>query len=108
MAPPTPARPGEIWDHRFHLAADARPPAGATLGALGADAARLRRAAPLPAAVLRTLPALRRGNSLAAVPHLLYPDPVTCGAVTLTFSPRRPAAGAPFAPAGEAGRGNVR
>jgi len=67
-----------------------------TIGALGADSARLRRWSRLPAAVLQTLPALRRGNSLVAVPHLLYPDAATCVAVRVVFSPRRPAAGAPF------------
>jgi len=108
MAPPMPAAPDAIWDGRFRLAAAATPHPDATIGALGAESRRLRRFSPLPAAVLQTLPAIRRGNCLAAVPHLLYPDPDTCAAVPLTFSPRQPAAGAPFAPAGEAGRGNVR
>ena len=114
MAPPVAAQPGATWDGRFRLARHATPLPETTIGALGADAARLRRHSPLPAAVLHALPALRRGNCLVAVPHLLYPDADTCAAVTLTFSPRRPAAGAPFAPPGElaapgvAGRGNVR
>ena len=106
------AVPGAIWDGRFRLAAHAAPWADATIGALGADAARLRRFSPLPAAVLQTLPAVLRGNCLAAVPHLLYPESNVCAAVPLTFSPRRPAAGAPFAapgslPPGGEGRSNV-
>jgi len=99
IGPPVPARPGAIWDGRFHLAADATPPDGTTIGALGADAARLRRHSDLPASVLRTLPALRRGNSLVAVPHLDYPSRECCAGLRLTFVPRRPAAGAPFLPA---------
>jgi tRNA(Ile)-lysidine synthase len=106
MAPPVAARPGTVWDGRFRLHADAAPPADTTIGALGADAAYLRRWSPLPSAVLRTLPALRRGNSLVAVPHLFYPDRATCFAVPVVFSPQRPAAGAPFVPAAESG-GNV-
>ena len=99
MAPPVAARPGVVWDSRFRLAADARPAAGMTLGALGADAARLRRMSPLPAAVLWTLPALRQGNFLAAVPHVDYPEPTICAGLRVWFSPPRPAAGAPFLPA---------
>ncbi|HVC61091.1 MAG TPA: tRNA lysidine(34) synthetase TilS [Acetobacteraceae bacterium] len=105
LAPPVAARPGAVWDGRFRVQAGATPPDDATIGALGADAARLRRA-PLPAAVLQTLPAVRRGNSLVAVPHLFYPDRAACAAVPLAFSPRRPAAGAPFLPVPEPG-GNV-
>ncbi|MGA3401535.1 MAG: tRNA lysidine(34) synthetase TilS [Acetobacteraceae bacterium] len=106
MAPVVAARPGAVWDGRFRLAERAMPPEDATIGALGADAARLRRWSRLPSAVLQTLPALRRGNSLVAVPHLLYPDRATCDAVPVVFSPRRPAAGAPFLPVPEPG-GNV-
>jgi tRNA(Ile)-lysidine synthase len=95
-----PAHPGALWDGRFCLSGDAEPPAGATLGALGGDAARVRprrgHGSHLPAAVLRTLPALRCGNFLVAVPHLLYPDPDVCAGLRVGFCPRRPAAGAPF------------
>ncbi len=98
MAPPVPAIPGIRWDGRFRLAAAARPPPGARLGALGAEAAaRLRRRSPLPAAVLATLPALRLGEEVAAVPHLGYPDRPRCALVPVLFSPNEPAAGAPFA-----------
>lgn len=94
-----PARPGVIWDGRFRMAADATPPEGATIGALGADAVRFRRQSELPSVVLRTLPAVRRSNLLVAVPHLSYPDPDVCAALRLGFHPRRPAAGPPFLPA---------
>ena len=107
VGPPVAARPGAVWDGRFRLTTDAAPPAGATIGALGRDAARLRRHSPLPATVLQTLPALRLGNCLAAVPHLLYPDPSACAAAKLVFSPRRPAAGAPFSPSRETERAKV-
>ncbi len=98
MAPPIPARPGAVWDGRFRLARDAAPPEGAMLGALGEDAARLRGRSALPAAVLRTLPALRAGAALRAVPHLDYPDAATCARARVLFAPSRPAAGAPFRP----------
>jgi len=107
VAPPVPAEPQATWDGRFRLSSRAVPPPGATIGALGPDSARLRRHSPLPAAALWTLPALRLGNYLAAVPHLLYPDCETCAAVPLVFSPRRSAAGPPFAPWGDAESGNM-
>lgn len=100
LGPEVPAMPGAVWDGRFRLAAHAAPPAEASIGPLGADAARLRRWSPLPAVVLETLPAVRRGNCLAAVPHLLYPHPNVCAAVPLTFSPPRPGCGAGFASSG--------
>ena len=96
MAPPVAAVPGAVWDGRFRLTAEAWVPPGATLGALGVDAARLREASDLPAAVLQTLPAIRFEGTLLAVPHLLYPDAQACNLVPLVFSPPHPAAGAPF------------
>jgi tRNA(Ile)-lysidine synthase len=96
MAPPVAAVPGAVWDGRFRLTDGARMPAGATLGPLGADAARERKASELPAAVLRTLPAIRFEAMLLAVPHLLYPDAHSCDRVSVVFSPPHPAAGAPF------------
>ena len=70
MASPVPLRAGALWDGRFR--ASGTPPPGATLGALGADAAASRRRDGLPAAVLRTLPAIRRGDSLPETPFLPY------------------------------------
>jgi tRNA(Ile)-lysidine synthase len=96
MAPPVPAQAGAIWDRRFRLSAAALAPPGATLGALDDDAARLRRFSPLPSAVLRTLPAVRLGATLLAVPHLHYPDPTRCADFPILFSPPRPAVAAPF------------
>jgi tRNA(Ile)-lysidine synthase len=96
MAPPVAAVPGAVWDGRFRLQAGALVPAGGVLGALGADAARLRHASPLPAAVLRTLPAVRLDGTLLAVPHLMYPDVLSCERIPLVFSPPVPAATAPF------------
>jgi tRNA(Ile)-lysidine synthase len=96
MAPPVSARAGAVWDGRFRLGAPALIPPNATLGALGDDAARLRRFSPLPSAVLRTLPAVRLGAALLAVPHLFYPDRKGCEGFPMHFSPPRPAAGAPY------------
>lgn len=91
-----PAQAGSVWDSRFRLLA--APTHGGTLGPLGDDAARLRRWSGLPAALLRTLPAIRCSYGLFAVPSLAYPDPDTCRAVPIAFCPPRPAAPAPFAP----------
>jgi tRNA(Ile)-lysidine synthase len=103
MAPPVPAIPGVVWDGRFRLGAGTIAPPGATLGALGAAAARLRRASSLPAAILRTLPAVFLQGKLLAVPHLVYPDAQACARIPLMFSPPRPAAGAPFLGSGVVG-----
>ncbi len=97
MGPPVPAIPGLRWDGRFRLTASACPPPGARLGALGGGAARLKRHSSLPAAVLATLPALRVGEELVAVPHLGYPGAAECARVPVLFSPNEPAGGAPFA-----------
>jgi tRNA(Ile)-lysidine synthase len=96
MAPAVLARPGAVWDGRFRLGNDAQVPPDTTLGALGDDASQLRRLSDLPSAILRTLPALRRGSTLLAVPHLFYPDRKGCACFPVQFSPPRPAAAAPF------------
>ena len=91
-AAPVPA--GQAWDGRFRLAAPAAP--GATLGALGGDAARFRRWSPLPSWVLQTLPTLRRDGAVLAVPHLhIAGDAAGCG-VPILFCPARPLAPAAF------------
>ncbi len=95
MAQPILAQPGATWDGRFRLGVDARLPPGATIGALGADAARLRHWSSLPSAILQTLPAVRLHETLLAVPHLLYPDDKTCVSIPVVFSPPKAAAGAP-------------
>lgn len=96
MTPPVPAVPGAIWDGRFRLGSGAQLPVGATMGALGVEAARFRDRSPLPSAVLQTLPALRVREELFAVPHLLYPDCKTCAGIPVIFSPPKAAAGAPY------------
>jgi tRNA(Ile)-lysidine synthase len=96
MAPPVPARAGAVWDRRFRLGDTALVPPGTTLGALDGDAALLRRCSSLPSAVLRTLPAVRHGATLLAVPHLHYPDHRMCAGFPMLFSPPRPAVAAPF------------
>lgn len=95
MALPVPALAGAIWDGRFRVGGD--PPSGTLLGPLGADAAALRRLRPdWPAAVLATLPALRRDGRLMAVPSLSYPDAASCAGMPVAFVPALPLAGAPF------------
>jgi tRNA(Ile)-lysidine synthase len=96
MAPPVPAGPDAVWDGRFRLGRGAAPQEGTTFGAVGGDAAKLRRHSMLPAAVLRTLPALRRGATLLAVPHLHYPERKACEGLDVVFSPPRPAVAAPY------------
>jgi tRNA(Ile)-lysidine synthase len=96
MAPPVTAAPGAVWDRRFRLDA-AGLPAGFSFGALGADAAMMRKRSNLPAVVLRTLPALRLQGVLAAVPHIGYfhPDMLEC-VVEASFVPPHPLAGGSF------------
>ena len=96
MGAAVPAVPGAKWDGRFRLIATGGLPVGSTLGPLGDDAAWLRHVSALPAAVLRTLPALRTGEQLLAVPHLHYPDRKTCEDIDVVFAPSRPAARAPY------------
>jgi tRNA(Ile)-lysidine synthase len=100
VAAPVAATPEAVWDGRFRLrgapGAGLRP--GLMIGALGADAAGLRDGSDLPAAVLRTLPALRCGEELAAVPLLRYAPDRTCRWVRTVFSPPVPVAGADFVP----------
>jgi tRNA(Ile)-lysidine synthase len=99
IARPAPAEAGMIWDNRFRLIGADLPP-GLTIAALGDAAPRVRRGSALPSAVLRTLPALYRGNLLVAVPHLLYRDAAVCPDVRLVWQPPHPMGGAPFLPAG--------
>jgi tRNA(Ile)-lysidine synthase len=105
MSAPVAAFPGAVWDGRFRLADTARYQPGATVGALGHDAAGLRRISDLPAAILVTLPALRHHGVLAAVPHIGYPAPQSCA--RMVFSPASPAAGAPFLPPAEGTPGGM-
>jgi tRNA(Ile)-lysidine synthase len=95
MAPPVPARNGELWDNRFRLSARSAPPE-LTFGAVGGDAPRLRSVTKIPSAVLRTLPALRLHGVLAAVPHIGYLDGCLCKGMVASFCPANPLAAAPF------------
>lgn len=92
---PVAARPGVVWDGRYRVAA-ARP--GSMVGAVGEAASRLRHASHLPAAVLRTLPALRYNTALSDVPYLNYHEAAACGLVGVVRHAGLPAAGAPFLP----------
>lgn len=100
MAPPVAAMAGVRWDGRFRLAGVSAE-AGLTLGALGKDAARFRDRSALPGAVLRTLPALRDGETLVAVPHLRYAGVPALARLHLSFAPAHPACGARFGVAAE-------
>ncbi len=72
IAAPVAAAPDMMWDNRFLLIIRWGSIAGATVGALGSEAARFRTLSDLPSVVLRTLPALRFGKVVASVPHLAY------------------------------------
>jgi tRNA(Ile)-lysidine synthase len=99
MAPPVTARAGVRWDGRMRLLGSLPPGReGITIGALGNAASRFRRASLLPAAALRTLPALWLGQELLAVPHLRHAADVALKRVRFVFEPPRPAAGAAFRP----------
>lgn len=99
MMPDVPALPGAAWDRRFRLPDDADWPTDSRMGALGRDASRFRRNSPLPAAVLVTLPAVRREGRLLAVPHLRWSASPDIDPGRILFAPARPAAGAGFLPA---------
>lgn len=96
MEPPISATEGAIWDNRFRLTAAGR--RDCTIGPLAEATARLRHLSPLPAAILRTLPAIRDAETLVAVPHLGYPNQQVCAEWPILFSPSVPAAPAPFVP----------
>jgi tRNA(Ile)-lysidine synthase len=98
VMPPVEASSDTIWDHRFRLLTSGTLSAGAMIGKLGPDAPRFRSDTDLPSAVLRTLPALRIGKVLAAVPHLSYVSNDNNERITALFSPRRPIAGPCFFP----------
>lgn len=85
-AAPVPAVPDARWDNRFALT---RPAPGYRFGALGPDAKNYKRYNNLPSAVLRALPALRRGNA-----DLVFPAPAL-------FSPPAPATAHPFCDASQ-------
>jgi tRNA(Ile)-lysidine synthase len=93
MAAPQAARAGTLWDRRFRVQSAA---GDGQIGALGADAAGLRRHSPLPDAVLRTLPALRVHGVLADVPHIGYRPGSGSAHMAVCFAPASPAAGAAF------------
>ncbi len=91
MAAPVAAVRGAVWDGRFRVLGEGD--AALTLGALGADAAEVAGGG-LPAAVRRTLPALRRDGRVVAVPYEAGGAAWRGGVV---FEPPQPASGAPFA-----------
>lgn len=99
IQPCVPASPDLVWDGRFRVRLRGVPTDIATIGQLGSDAVRFRRVSDLPAIVLRTLPALRIGKVLAAVPHLGYTSSDHDLSMTVMFAPPRPVSGAPFHPA---------
>lgn len=94
-----------FWDGRFRLALEGRELAEATLGPLTAEgwnaAVRLSpelRALPLPVAVRPSLPVLRAGARLLALPVLGWrgPDLPAETRLRCSFAPKNPLTGAPF------------
>jgi tRNA(Ile)-lysidine synthase len=101
MAGPVAAVAGATWDGRFRRPHGLPDLPGETIGALGAEARRLRNMTDLPAMVLETLPAYRSAQArLIAIPALNWPDRETVSARKLLFHPRRPAGGAAFSAIG--------
>ncbi len=94
VAAPIAVEAGAVWDGRFRIMAGSS--AGATLGALGDDAALYRRWSHLPSAVLRTLPAIRQNGMLCHVPHLSYAAPGWGSPRVLIGNASLPAASASF------------
>ena len=85
LGPPVPARHGAMWDSRFRLAGPGDEECH--IAALGIAPPDLLRPSWLPGPALRSLPAIRRGNTLVAVPHLAYPDPEVAARYRLCFAP---------------------
>jgi len=83
MAAAVPAEQGALWDGRFLLRETPGAEPGTMLGAIGNDTPALAHIG-LPAAVTRTMPAVRRDGII------IDPEPATC------FTPAAPLAGAPF------------
>jgi tRNA(Ile)-lysidine synthase len=98
MADAVTAEPDAVWDGRFRLLTRPFESDGTVLGALGDDAARFRNQSDLPSVVLRTLPALRRGKILAAVPHLQYATDEIGSRFNVLLQPPKALATACFAP----------
>ena len=96
MADPVAATEGVLWDGRMRFSGSA--PHGAMAGALAQDAAVFRRRSSLPSVVMRTMPALRLGNVLLAVPHLGYVSDSRLAGLAFRFDPPRPCAGGLFHP----------
>jgi tRNA(Ile)-lysidine synthase len=103
IAGPVDATPDAIWDNRFRLIVTRGFLGSATIGKLGADAARFRACSDLPSAVLRTLPAIRLGKVVAAVPHLRYYILEDDVQIAVPFVPAKPVAGSRFVAADAAG-----
>jgi tRNA(Ile)-lysidine synthase len=93
------AGPSVFWDNRFRLTIRCGFRGDVTIGKLGDDAARFRTLSDLPSVVLRTLPAVRFGKVVAAVPHLEYAMPEDDVQITVLFAPEKPVTGPCFMPA---------
>jgi tRNA(Ile)-lysidine synthase len=83
-----PAEPGQVWDGRWRVVVGVP---GGLVGALGAQARRLRPAW-MPARVAAGLPALHSATApgktaLAAVPALGYPEGSSASGLRLVFAP---------------------
>jgi tRNA(Ile)-lysidine synthase len=99
IAAPVAANSGTLWDNRFRLTIQRGTLTKATIGMLGSDASHFRALTALPSAVLRTLPALKIGNFVAAVPHLSYARLEDDVQITVQFTPGKPFTGLCFTPA---------
>jgi tRNA(Ile)-lysidine synthase len=98
IADPVLADHDAMWDGRFRVVSHYVPTHGEIVGKLGRDAIRFRGQSSLPSVVLRTLPAVRLGEALLAVPHLGFCAENRPPTVGVLFEPAKPAAGACFLP----------
>jgi tRNA(Ile)-lysidine synthase len=101
LAPPVPAPPGAVvaWDGRFVLSLPPEAPPGLTLGALGRERGPWSAGLPaIPSPARESLPALRDGRGVAAVPQLGYGRGSMAAWGLLRFRPRRSLTAAAFLP----------
>ncbi|MGI4746308.1 MAG: tRNA lysidine(34) synthetase TilS [Janthinobacterium lividum] len=94
IGPDQDAADGVVWDGRYRLEADraaATSLADVLVSALGAEHVPMRAWSRLPAAVLSTLPVLRREGRLLAVPHLSWSAEPEWAGFRFRFQPPSPA-----------------
>lgn len=88
MDRPMPGSPCSMWDGRLRLGP--RPPSNISVGGLGEVDATLLRACvdtKIPHRILATLPCIRRGDTVIAVPEIRFGEPVVTMAARRVMPP---------------------